>query len=93
MQEGVEVFAQDQKDGRVNEGEQPEEDGNAELKEAYRLFFMVKGHMDCTPKTALSCANGYFKRLWYAGANGAPLYDYDSDFNVAWEKYINDKNK
>lgn len=64
-----------------------------ELKEAYRLFFLVKGHLDTTPETALSSANGYFKRLWYAGGNGAPLYNYDSDFNVAWkEKYGDDSN-
>lgn len=61
---------------------------SAEVKEAYRLFFLVKGHLDCTPETALASANGYFKRLWADGANGAPLYEYDSDFNIAWkEKY------
>lgn len=56
-----------------------------ELKEAYRLFFMVKGHLDCTPETALASAEGYFKRLWYAGANGAPLYDYADQFEEAWK--------
>lgn len=56
-----------------------------ELKEAYRLFFMVKGHLDCTPETALASAEGYFKRLWYAGANGAPLYDYAEQFEEAWK--------
>ena len=56
-----------------------------ELKEAYRLFFLVKGHLDCTPETALASANGYFKRLWYDGANGAPLYDYEEEFKKAWE--------
>jgi hypothetical protein len=66
---------------------------NEELKEAYRLFFLVKGHLDATPETVLGSANGYFKRLWYDGANGAPLYNYDSDFNIAWEnKYGTDSN-
>ena len=36
----------------------------AELKEAYRLFWLVKGHMNCSDETALSSADGYFKRLW-----------------------------
>lgn len=61
-----------------------------ELKEAYRLFFLVKGHLDCTPETALGSANGYFKRLWYAGSNGAPLYDYEEQFEEAWAKKMLD---
>lgn len=60
-----------------------------ELKEAYRLFFMVKGHLDATPETVLGSAEGYFKRLWYDGANGAPLYDYAEQFEVAWRKKHN----
>ena len=58
-----------------------------EIKEAYRLFFLVKGHLDTSPETAISSANGYFKRLWYDGANGAPLYNYEEDFKVAWAKH------
>ena len=56
-----------------------------ELKEAYRLFFLMKGHLDATPQTVLGSADGYFKRLWMAGSNGAPLYDYDEAFEKAWE--------
>ena len=44
----------------------------AELKEAYRLFWMVKGHIDCSDETALQSADSYFKRLWRAGSDGAP---------------------
>ena len=58
---------------------------DAELKEAYRLFFLVKGHLDANPETVLGSADGYFKRLWMAGSNGAPLYDYDEAFEKAWE--------
>ena len=58
---------------------------DAELKEAYRLFFLMKGHLDATPQTVLGSADGYFKRLWMAGSNGAPLYDYDEAFEKAWE--------
>lgn len=55
-----------------------------EIKEAYRLFFLVKGHLDCTPEMALASADGYFKRLWYDGGDGAPLYLYDENFEKAW---------
>jgi hypothetical protein len=56
------------------------------LKEAYRMFYMVKGHLDITDEQAYSSYDSYFKRLWYDGANGAPLYEYDSDFQIAWAK-------
>ena len=35
------------------------------IKEAYRIFFLVKGHLNCSEETALSCYNSYFKRCWY----------------------------
>ena len=57
-----------------------------EIKEVYRLFYLVKGHIDCSPNTALSSANSYFKRLWYAGSNGAPLYEKEEEFEIEWEK-------
>ena len=57
-----------------------------EIKEVYRLFYLVRGHIDCSPNTALSSANGYFKRLWYAGSNGAPLYEKEEEFEIEWEK-------
>tara|TARA_B100000575_G_C23092144_1_gene629692 strand:+ start:1349 stop:1561 length:213 start_codon:yes stop_codon:yes gene_type:complete len=58
------------------------------LKEAYRLFYMVKGHMRITDKTAFDCADGYFKRLWKDGSNGAPLYEYDERFEKAWAEEV-----
>ena len=63
-----------------------------EIKTAYKLFFMVKGHLNCTPETALASADGYFKRLWYDGANGAPLYDYEEQFEEAWKMFNESKN-
>ena len=42
--------------------------------------------MDCSPNTALSCANSYFKRLWIAGSNGAPLYEKEEEFEIEWKK-------
>jgi hypothetical protein len=55
-----------------------------DLKEEYRLFYMVKGHLDADPKTVTNSAEGYFRRLWMAGSNGAPLYDYAEQFEQAW---------
>lgn len=61
------------------------------IKEAYRLFFMVKGHINASEETVLSSANGYFKRLWYDGGDGAPLYDYSEEFEKVWKvKYDSD---
>ena len=34
-------------------------------KEAYRIFFLVKGHLNVTEQTARACYNNYFKRCWY----------------------------
>ena len=33
-------------------------------KEAYRLFWMVKGHLNASHQTIMESADGYFKRLW-----------------------------
>ena len=65
---------------------------DSEINEAYRLFFMVKGHLNCTVETALASADGYFKRLWYDGCAGAPLYLYEEQFEEAWATK-NDKQK
>jgi len=37
----------------------------SKIKEAYRIFFLVKGHLDCSQGTALACYDNYFKRCWY----------------------------
>jgi len=57
-----------------------------DYKEEYRLFFMVKGHLNADLDTVVASADGYFKRLWYDGGDGAPLYDYSEQFELAWEK-------
>ena len=38
-----------------------------------------------SPETVMDCAQGYFKRLWADGSNGAPLYDYSEQFEQAWK--------
>lgn len=35
------------------------------IKEAYRIFYYVKGHLNVSTETALSCYDNYFKRCWY----------------------------
>jgi|TARA_B110000858_G_C17802525_1_gene476064 hypothetical protein len=34
-------------------------------KEAYRLFYLVKGHIGVNEQTARECYDNYFKRCWY----------------------------
>jgi hypothetical protein len=55
-------------------------------KEAYRLFWMVKGHIAESDDTALLSADSYFKRLWVDGSNGAPLYEYEEGFEQAYNR-------
>jgi len=59
-----------------------------DIKEAYRLFWLVKGHIDISEQTAIDSAPGYFKRLWLAGSNGAPLSDYEVGFEEAYKKHL-----
>jgi hypothetical protein len=56
----------------------------AERKEAYRLFWMVKGMIAENENTAMASADSYFKRLWFDGSNGAPLYEYEQGFEQAY---------
>ncbi len=64
-----------------------------EHKEAYRLFWMVKGHIAESDATALQSADGYFKRLWADGCNGAPLYDYEEGFEEAYNRRFHNGTK
>ena len=38
---------------------------NTSRKDAYRLFWMIKGHLNASEETILSTYDGYFKRVWY----------------------------
>lgn len=59
-------------------------------KEACRLFWMVKGHLNTSDSTIMSSANGYFKRLWIDGCNGAPIADYEEGFEEAYNERFKD---
>ena len=60
-------------------------------KEAYRLFWLVKGHLGChtwSDKEIESMHDSYFRRLWKAGSDGAPLYEREEGFEEAYEALI-----
>tara|TARA_B100000900_G_scaffold304542_1_gene263140 strand:+ start:1434 stop:1649 length:216 start_codon:yes stop_codon:yes gene_type:complete len=61
-----------------------------DLKEEYRVFFMVTGHLNTTPQTVLDAYDEFFTRLWIDGSNGAPLSDYEEQFEIAWKAEHND---
>lgn len=50
------------------------------------MFWIVKGHIAESDQTALDSYDGYFKRIWIDGSNGAPLSDYEEGFEIAWNK-------
>ena len=64
-----------------------------EDKEKFRMFFLIKGHLDTSLNSAYGSYDGYFKRAWMAGSNGAPFYLNDSDFEVEWMKKIQKEQK
>ena len=51
-------------------------------KEKYRIFWMVKGHFNCTEEVIFACFDNYFKRLW---SNGDVGYR-EEGFEEAWRK-------
>ncbi len=63
-----------------------------DFKEACRLFWMVKGHLNTSRETIVSSQDSYFKRLWIMGSNGAPLYEAEEGFEEAYKEYIENEN-
>lgn len=53
-------------------------------KDAYKLFWMVKGHIDAPHSTIIDSANSYFVRLW---ANEEAYYR-EEGFEEAWSKKV-----
>ena len=56
------------------------------LKKIYRIFYMVKGHINVTPDVAHACYEGYFERLWYNPEAS------DEGFEELWATYNNGLN-
>jgi hypothetical protein len=55
------------------------------FKEACRLFYMVKGHLNVTDATIMDSADGYFKRLW----NNIERSEYATEgFEEAYKKRL-----
>ena len=54
-------------------------------KEAYRLFWIVKGHFNATEQCILDCYDSYFKRVWY----NEEAYLHEDGFEEAYQKVIN----
>ena len=52
-------------------------------KDAYKLFWMVKGHF-ASHNTVLASADGYFKRLW----NNNEAYMHEEGFEEAFQKLL-----
>ena len=49
---------------------------------------MVKGDLrKVTPQQVEDSYDGYFRRLWVSGSNGAPLADYETGFEKNYEQY------
>lgn len=53
-------------------------------KEAHRLFWMVKGHLNASEKTVIESAPGYFKRLW----NNNEAYIAEEGFEESYQKLL-----
>lgn len=58
-------------------------------KEAYRIFWMVKGHFNATESCILSCYDSYFKRLWY----NEEAYLYEEGFEEAYKATLKTAKK
>jgi hypothetical protein len=41
-----------------------DENSSIDFKEACRIFWMVKGHLNSSDETIKACYSGYFSRLW-----------------------------
>ena len=52
-------------------------------------FFMVKGHLDTNDATITESKEHYFKRIWRAGCDGAPLDEWVDGFEEAYKKRMN----
>ena len=55
---------------------------NEQHKQAYRLFWLTKGHFNTTEETILASAKGYFNRLW---TNNERVVYAEEGFEEAYE--------
>jgi len=57
----------------------------AKRKDAYRVFWIVKGHFNATEECILDCYDSYFKRVWY----NEEAYIYLEGFEEAYKATLN----
>jgi hypothetical protein len=57
-------------------------DNKVTTKEAYRIFYMVKGHINTDKATVRACYPNYFKRCWY----NQESWIRDEKFNEIWNE-------
>ena len=51
-------------------------------REAYRMFWIVKGHFNTTEQCIFDCYDGYFRRMW----NNNEAYIHEEGFEEAYNK-------
>ena len=51
-------------------------------KEVYRIFYIVKGHLNASESCIFNCYDSYFKRVWY----NEESYLHQDGFEEAWLK-------
>ena len=56
---------------------------NVIRKDAYRVFWLVKGHFNATEECIFDCYDSYFKRVWY----NEESWMAEEGFDEAWEEY------
>lgn len=59
-------------------------------KEAYRIFYLTKGHLDVTVSVAKDCYHGYFNRLWGVIENTVEL---EEEFEIAYAEKFGKEGK
>ena len=55
-----------------------------DVKDKYRVFYMVKGHINTSHATIVQSYDGYFKRLW----NNNESYIHEQGFAEAWQQLM-----
>ena len=61
-----------------------------DYKEACRLFWLVKGHLNSSDDTILGSYNSYFRRLWCM-YQGEDMSVWEEGFEEAYQKRLDKK--
>ena len=58
-------------------------------KEIYKMFYMIKGHLNVTEETARASYDGYFRRAW---GNHEMVYHLDGFEEEYAKKFLTNNN-